>query len=122
MSDTLLKMTCQHGTDTMKPCPLCIIEMNLDKIDPEVLIEMGRKVRAAITRREIPAQQVVIDYTNWKGVRRQRVLQVIPKSLRFDTTPHHQPCQWLFDGYDCEKDDRPLRTFALKNVHSWRPL
>lgn len=63
---------------------------------------------------------VIIDYTNYRGERRER--RIIPRAstLRFTETPHHSPAQWVFDALDVEKCPPAPRTFALLNVHSWR--
>lgn len=68
---------------------------------------------------ERPVERIVIiDYTNHRGERRER--RVIPclKTLRFVETPHHKPAQWVFNAWDVERDVE--RTFAMKDVHSWR--
>lgn len=60
---------------------------------------------------------VRIDYTNYRGERRERV--VLPLEIGFRETPHHRPAQWVLEAFDVEKQAR--RTFALKDIHSWRP-
>ncbi len=59
--------------------------------------------------------RVTIDYTNYKCVRRKRV--VIPLEIEFRETPHHTPAQWILQAYDVEKGAR--RSFAMKDIHSW---
>lgn len=57
---------------------------------------------------------LLIDYTNWKGERRKRV--IVPRYLRFGTSPQHdQIPQWLLEAVDIEKGPR---TFALTCIHS----
>lgn len=62
---------------------------------------------------------VLIDYTNWEGERRTRRVLPLEKSLRFEATDYHKPAQWVFDAVDLERPG-VLRTFALKDVHSWQ--
>lgn len=60
---------------------------------------------------------VFIDYTNWRGERRERL--IIPCFRWFGSTPYHQTAQWLIDAYDVEKGQ--MRSFAEKGIHAWRP-
>ncbi len=65
------------------------------------------------------SRQVIIDYTNHKGVRRERCIQ--PVRVLFAThAPYHPELQWLLNAYDVDKRD--WRTFAISNIHSWKPL
>lgn len=66
-------------------------------------------------------QRVTIDYTNWKGHRRLRVILPLMSTLRFVVTPHHTPAQWVFDAHDMEQPDHPRRTFALRDIRAWEP-
>jgi predicted DNA-binding transcriptional regulator YafY len=68
----------------------------------------------------VSVKPVVIDYTNHRGERRERMIIPHAGSLRFAETPDHTPAQWVFNATDVEKG--ATRTFALANVHSWRPL
>jgi predicted DNA-binding transcriptional regulator YafY len=61
---------------------------------------------------------VIIDYTNHRGERRER--RIVPFGLRFGYSNHHPGEQWLLEAYDCDKE--AARTFAMKDVHSWRAL
>jgi predicted DNA-binding transcriptional regulator YafY len=63
-----------------------------------------------------PQRAVIIDYTNHRGDRRER--KVFPYRIEFRETPDHKPAQWVMSVWDPEK--RAQRTFALKNIHSWR--
>lgn len=63
-------------------------------------------------------EEVLIDYTNHRGERRQR--QIRPKAMRFGSTAWHHQDQWLLDAHDLEKHEE--RTFALKDIHSWTPV
>lgn len=62
---------------------------------------------------------VIIDYTNHRGERRERKVIPHPRGLSFEETPDHKPAQWVLRCWDVEKQTQ--RTFALKNIHSWRP-
>lgn len=65
-----------------------------------------------------PPRVVEIDYTNHRGERALR--RVMPKQIYFGYSVHHPGQQWLLDAWDCGK--RADRTFAMKDVHSWRPM
>lgn len=60
---------------------------------------------------------VHVDYTNWRGIRSRRLIYPIEKTMRFTATSFHPEVQWLFDAR-CQGE---LRTFALKDIHSWTP-
>lgn len=77
----------------------------------------------------IPSKEkvVLIDYTNWRGVRRVR--RVMPVSIRFGATDWHPTEQWLMTAYDATegavrdevfKRTPELREFAMKDIHSWK--
>lgn len=57
---------------------------------------------------------ILIDYTNYKGVRAIREIGP-PSNLRWGTTEYHQEPQWLFDAMDIEK--AAMRTFSVSDVH-----
>lgn len=59
---------------------------------------------------------VMIDYTNYRGERKQR--QILPLRFYYGSTQHHIPQQYLCEAMDLEKGE--VRTFALSNIHSWR--
>lgn len=65
---------------------------------------------------EIVADHTVIDYTNYKGERGFRNIQ--PERLRFGATEYHPEKQWLLEAYDLDKE--ATRTFAVRDIHSWR--
>lgn len=67
-----------------------------------------------------PERVVEIDYTNHRGERRVRKIIPCPQTLRFEKTSHHPVAQWIFDAWDVERDVE--RTFALSNLHNWRPV
>jgi predicted DNA-binding transcriptional regulator YafY len=66
----------------------------------------------------VQAGTVEIDYTNWRGERRQR--QIVPLHITWTSTEHHNDPQWLLLAYDPEK--RETRYFAMMNIHGWRPV
>lgn len=60
---------------------------------------------------------VIIDYTNHRGERAERTIE--PGSWYFGKTEWHPEEQWLMYAFDVKKD--VFRTFAQKDIHSWRP-
>lgn len=60
---------------------------------------------------------VEIDYTNWRGERRKRLIN--PVSLTWGASKYHEGNQWLLLAMDCE--DKKSKEFAMKNIHSWTP-
>ncbi len=63
-----------------------------------------------------PALVVTADYTNWKGIRRERKL--FPFDIIFTQTPFHPRDQWLLLAVDME-DNQP-KHWALEGFHSWK--
>lgn len=59
---------------------------------------------------------VVIDYVNWRGERRWRLVR--PLGLTCDSTEWHPERQWLLRAVDLEKSEE--RLFALAGVRGWR--
>ena len=59
-------------------------------------------------------RMVVLDYTNYRGERRQYI--VVPIKLWFAKTEYHPCAQWLLMAHVPGKG---RRDFALKDVHSW---
>lgn len=64
-----------------------------------------------------PTQSVTIDYTNWKGERDVR--HILPLRVFFGHNEWHTEPQWLIEAHDLDKS--ALRTFAMKDIHSWNP-
>ena len=60
---------------------------------------------------------VEIDYTNWRGERRKRL--VIPLSWTFAANEWHKTPQWLMRAIDM--DTTGEKTFAMSGIHSWKP-
>lgn len=63
------------------------------------------------------SKYVKIDYTNYRGERRSRVVE--PKEMIFGVSKWHPEPQWLLIAIDDEKSER--RDFAMKDIHSWEP-
>ena len=61
-------------------------------------------------------EEVVIDYTNWRGIRSER--KIVPRCIAFGSTEHHPDPQWLLVAEDVVKGVR--RIFAMNSIHSWR--
>lgn len=64
----------------------------------------------------IENKKVVIDYTNWKGERRERI--ITPTLVFWGSTNYHPEVQWLMNAVDEEKHEQ--RTFSMSGIHSWR--
>lgn len=63
------------------------------------------------------AGEVVIDYTNWRCERGERVIR--PVRLWWGQTRYHPNSQFLLTALDVERN--VLRDFAMADIHSWRP-
>lgn len=66
-------------------------------------------------------QQVDIEYTSMKGDRFKRRIQPVPGGLDFNYNAYHPDPQWLITAIDISGDGA-LKTFAVKQIHSWMPL
>ena len=64
------------------------------------------------------SQDVVIDYTNWRGRRRDR--RIRPVRVWFGSTDWHKEDQWLLEAVDAENGLTKL--FAMKDIHEWKPV
>ena len=62
-------------------------------------------------------QVTTIDYTNWRGKRSTR--QIIPIRINFANNEYHTDTQWLLEAIDLNDADHKIKTFALKDIHSW---
>lgn len=58
---------------------------------------------------------VIIDYTNWRGVRSWR--KIVPRKIDFGSNEWHPEPQWLLTAYDYPTDS--VRQFAMADIHSW---
>lgn len=68
----------------------------------------------------LPGADIVIDYTNWKGKRRKRLIRPIKLEYLSEDTEFHKGNQWFCHAYDWEK--KALRTFAMSDIHRWVDL
>lgn len=63
------------------------------------------------------SKPAIIDYVNYRGERSER--RIIPYNIFWGSNEWHGEEQWLLTAMDLDKDS--LRTFAMKDIHSWRP-
>ena len=86
---------------------------------PAIVLGPARRART-FSPKVIPMNSayVVIDYTNHRGERSERIIAPIG-SVRFSQNEWHPDQQWLLDAVDSAKQE--FRSFAMKDVHSWRP-
>ena len=98
---------------------MCVVEH--DKKSAE-----QRKVRMSVEeimacdpkfRPKMDEQAVAMLYTNYRGVREQRV--VLPLSIFFGTSEYHSEPQWLMQAYDFNRE--ALRSFAMNSIHTFHP-
>lgn len=68
--------------------------------------------------RELKTTHVEIDYTNWRGERRKRKIK--PMRIDYTSTKFHPQPQWLVYAIDLKSGT--FKSFAMKDIHSWRPL
>lgn len=61
---------------------------------------------------------VTIDYTNWKGERSER--RIRPVDIMWGNNKYHPEEQWLLYAWDLDK--QAYRTFAMKDIHSWKTM
>ena len=65
------------------------------------------------------ADNVLIDYTNWRGARSWR--RIYPLSLQFTgELDQYHPRQWVVKAVDLDKKE--FREFALHNIHEWKSV
>jgi hypothetical protein len=62
-------------------------------------------------------KHVIIDYTNWRGERSERLIS--PMYLTFTNNKWHPSSQWMVQAVDVKLGEH--RTFPLANIHAWRP-
>jgi len=63
-------------------------------------------------------QAVVIDYTNWKGKRRMRM--ILPKGLVYQSNEWHPRPQWMIEAVDLsDKEHKGTKFFVIAKIHSW---
>jgi len=61
---------------------------------------------------------VIIDYTNWRGERCNRL--ICPYGIFWGKNEWHPEEQWLLEARDYRSQE--TRAFAMKQIHSWLPL
>ena len=59
-------------------------------------------------------RELSFTYTNWKGETRKR--HIIPVTIRLGYSEYHEGRQWFMTGIDIERDDCPVREFAMKDI------
>lgn len=64
------------------------------------------------------AKRVKIVYTNWRGIKSERL--ITPISIRLGKNQWHPKECYLLNAYDCQKME--VRTFAIKDIHSWEEI
>ena len=62
--------------------------------------------------------KLIIDYTNYKGERKERLIYPVRRGLWFGNTAWHPELQWFLHAMDMEKLE--YRDFAIQGLHSWR--
>jgi len=60
-------------------------------------------------------REVWIDYTNYKGERRWRLVR--PMNVWFGTSAWHRGTQWFLHADDVEKGQ--VRDFEMASIHAW---
>lgn len=66
-------------------------------------------------------KQVDVDYTNYRGERRQRRIEPVQGQMHFNYNEFHSEPQWLLTALDISGDGT-LKTFAMAQIHSWKPV
>lgn len=85
------------------------------KMQSNPAIETQRKQKRE-ARAEAERREVRIYYLNHKGKRGYR--KILPTKQWFGKTQWHTKEQWLLNAYDIDK--KAMRTFAIKDILSWR--
>jgi predicted DNA-binding transcriptional regulator YafY len=62
-------------------------------------------------------RNILIDYTNYKGERRWRLVR--PMNIWFGISVYHHQPQWFMHADDVEKSQ--VRDFALTCIHAVQP-
>lgn len=66
------------------------------------------------------AERVRIDYTNWRGERRERIIK--PIRIEWTRNEWHRDPQWVLWANDMEDPTLKIKTFALAGIHSFNPV
>lgn len=61
-------------------------------------------------------QTIAIDYTNWRGERRWRIVEPTGQ-MKFESTEYHPTPQWIMYAKDLVKGE--VRGFAMCDIHRW---
>lgn len=64
---------------------------------------------------------LIIDYTNYRGERRERLIEPTG-DMYFESSTWHPELQWVMLAFDCEEPGTKPKKFALKGIHSHRPV
>lgn len=64
-----------------------------------------------------PREEVVIDYTNYRGKRAIR--RIRPIRIAFENSEWHTDTQWIVHALDVDRGE--LREFAMQDIHTWQP-
>lgn len=64
---------------------------------------------------DIGKKSVNILYTNYRG--ETKIINILPKQIRFGRTDWDNSEQWLLDALDLKKQIE--RSFALKDIKAW---
>lgn len=78
-------------------------------------IEETEEARCARLALVSSHEDVTIDYTNWRGERRLRVVR--PIRIAFMANSYHPEYQWLLSAVD--REDGKIKSFSLNNIHGW---
>jgi predicted DNA-binding transcriptional regulator YafY len=84
-----------------------------------VLEQENSHLRSMLRRYFGSERQIVLDYVNHKGERRDR--RIVPYAVFFDISSYH-PKEWVLNAWDLDKSE--MRSFALsgiRGVHDARP-
>ena len=63
---------------------------------------------------------VVIDYTNHRGERKQRWIKPLAILWYPDGTEWHSGPQWILWAVDQEDERRLIKGFAMSGIHGWK--
>lgn len=64
------------------------------------------------------SKNVLIDYTNWRGKRRKRLIR--PVHLEFENNEYHSDTEWTLYADDLEDGIR--KGFPMSQIHEWNSL
>ena len=62
-------------------------------------------------------KHVKIEYTDWRGERRERIIRPLHNGISHTKNQFHPEPQWLLTAVDVE--DGKVKTFAMSGIHSW---